>query len=453
MRFLILACTSLLLAACAGAPERKIEDAAIDPPAHWNSAAAHLDDDAPQRWVAAFNQPTLSALIAEALQHNYDLQAAAARVAAALAQARIEGAGRWPQLAFAPGYQRQRDGLLDPSESGGFSARFDLSWELDLWGRIRAGQRAARQTAQAVLAELRGARLSLAARTAQTWFELAEAQAQAEVAGQSAHDRRTIADLIRERFQRGLAMGLDLRLARTDQANAEAQLADAKNRAQASARRLELLLGRYPAAGIAAGDGLPAPPAALTAGLPAQLLERRPDLAAAFQRLLAADSRLDSAQKALLPRITLTAGGGSAGAALADLADPRAAAWNLALGLAQPLFAGGRLHGEIERSSAVIDAALADYRQTALNAFREVELALAAEQRLREQEAALREAVEQTKASRERAVYAYQHGFIQILTLLDSYRSALDAQSAHLAVRRQLLDNRVNLYLALGGDA
>lgn len=188
-------------------------------------------------------------------------------------------------------------------------------------------------------------------------------------------------------------MGLDLRLARTDQANAEAQLADADNRAQASARRLELLLGRYPAADIATVGELPEPPAPLTAGLPAQLLERRPDLNAAFQRLLAADSRLDSAQKALLPRITLTAADGSAGTVPADLVDPRAAAWNLALGLVQPLFTGARLRGEIDRSSSLAATALADYRQTALNAFREVEQALAAEQRLREREAALRIAV------------------------------------------------------------
>ncbi len=184
---------------------------------------------------------------------------------------------------------------------------------------------------------------------------------------------------------------------------------------------------------------LPKPPAALSAGLPSQLLERRPDLVAAFSRLRAMDSRVESAKKALLPRITLTASGGASSAALSDLVDPRAAAWNLATGLVQPIFTGGRLKGEIRLNEALTKEALNQYRSTALNAFREVEQALAAEQWLRAQEQALQEAVEQTEASRKLAVTSYQQGLIEILTLLDSYRSTLNAQSAHLTVQRQLL--------------
>ncbi|MCQ8119938.1 TolC family protein, partial [Methylomonas rosea] len=128
-----------------------------------------------------------------------------------------------------------------------------------------------------------------------------------------------------------------------------------------------------------------------------------------------------------------------------------AAAWNLAAGLAQPLFTGGRLRGEIRFNEAKVQEAFNQYQSVALNAFREVEQALAAEVWLRTQEQALREAVQQTEASRKLAVYSYRQGLIEILTLLDSYRSTLNAQSAHLAVQRQLLNNRINLYLALGG--
>jgi len=163
------------------------------------------------------------------------------------------------------------------------------------------------------------------------------------------------------------------------------------------------------------------------------------------------DSRVESARKALLPRISLTASGGASSAALTDLIDPRAAAWNLAAGLIQPIFTGGRLKGEIRLNEALTQEAFNHYRSTALNAFREVEQALAAEQWLRAQEQALQEAVEQTEASRKLAVTSYQQGLIEILTLLDSYRSTLNAQSAHILVRRQLLSNRIDLYLALGG--
>jgi outer membrane protein TolC len=137
---------------------------------------------------------------------------------------------------------------------------------------------------------------------------------------------------------------------------------------------------------------------------------------------------------------------------LADLVDPRAIAWNVLIGLMQPLFTGGRIQGEIFRNEARAEEALNFYKSTALNAFREVEQALAAEEWLRQQEEALREAVEQTEASQKLAVYSYRNGLIEILTLLDSYRSTLNAQSAHLLVKRQLLSNRINLFLALGGD-
>ena len=189
----------------------------------------------------------------------------------------------------------------------------------------------------------------------------------------------------------------------------------------------------------------------MTAGVPAELLERRPDLIAAFNRLQAWDFRTTSAKKLRLPRITLTAAGGTRSADLTDLVDPRSAAWNVFAGLMQPLFTAGRIEGEIFRNQARADEALNVYKNTALNAFREVEQALAAEEWLREQETALRKAVEQTESSQKLAVYSYRNGLIQILTLLDSYRSTLDAQSAHLSVTRQLLSNRINLYLALGG--
>ena len=197
---------------------------------------------------------------------------------------------------------------------------------------------------------------------------------------------------------------------------------------------------------------LPQLPVDIPAGLPAELLERRPDLAAAFSRLQAADLRTASSKKLRLPRITLTAVGGTRSADLTELIDPRAAAWNVFAGLMQPLFAGGRIQGEIFRNQARAEEALNSYKNTALNAFREVEQALAAEEWLRQQEASLRKAVEQTESSQKLAVYSYRNGLIEILTLLDSYRSTLNAQSAHLSVTRQLLSNRINLYLALGGN-
>lgn len=439
----------LMLPGCQDLPKRDAKASGISLPASWQTPNSDTSEAIPH-WLSSFADPLLTALVHTGLNQNYDLQAAAARVQAAQASAALAGAGRLPQLSFSPSYQNNND--VVSGRFSEFSALFDLSWEIDLWGRIRSSQQVAQHDAEAAVADLRGARLSLAARTAQTYFELVEAKRQVQVAEQSVSDRQAIGDLVRGRFNLGLTRGLDVRLVLTDLANAQARLADARNQVQTITRRLETLLGHYPEGKTLATTQLPAPPANLAEGLPAQLLVRRPDLVAAFARLRSADARLSSAQRALLPRLTLTASGGSASPALAEIIGPHAAAWNLAAGLTQPLFTGGRLQSGIYLQKALVTEALNNYRSTALNAFREVEQALAAEQWLQKQEQSLREAVAQTQESRKLAIYSYRQGLIQILTLLDSYRSTLEAQSAHLAVQRQLLNNRINLYLALGGD-
>lgn len=418
----------------------------------WREADAIVEPLAAS-WVETFNDPVLTAMVHEGLINNFDLKAAVARIDAAREQAVIAGSERLPELFFSPGYQRSKnDSNIGASVFGAFSALFNFNWELDVWGRIKAGQQAAEEEALAAADDFRAAQLSLAARIAQVYFEWLEAQLQTQVAEQSVKDRSIIAGLIRGRFNKGLSRGLDLRLVLTDVANAEAQLAQARNDVQRLGRQLQTLLARYPDDSLLMQHrALPQPPKALTAGLPSELLARRPDVMAAFKRLRAADSRLESAEKALLPRITLTAAGGTGSPALTELVDPRAVAWNVAIGLVQPLFTGGRLQGEIRLNEARVSDVFNQYQSVALNAFREVEQTLAAESRLRAQEKALREAVDQTEASRKLAVYSYQQGLIEILTLLDSYRSTLNTQSAHLQVQRQLLNNRITLYLALGG--
>ncbi|WP_256329327.1 efflux transporter outer membrane subunit [Nitrosomonas sp. Nm33] len=444
----------LILAGCNMLSQRHVQEVGAEIPDQWVEDKA-FSQPIPTKWVETFGDPQLSSLIDSALADNYELKAVAARVDAAIAQARIDGSGRWPQLFFTADHQQVqiREAGFGSSRFDVFEVLFGLSWEVDVWGRIRDFQQAAVLEADATAVDYYGAKLSLAARVAQSYFELVEANLQAEVVEQSIKDRTIIVSLVRGRFQRGLERGLDLRLALTDLANAEAQLKETRNRIQIITRRLEILLGRYPAGNEINASVLPQLPVGISAGLPSELLERRPDVVAAFGRLRAADFRTVSSKKLRLPRITLTAAGGTRSSDLTELIDPKAVAWNVFSGLMQPLFTGGRIQGEIFRNQARAEEALNFYKNTALNAFREVEQALAAEEWLRQQEASLKKAVEQTESSRKLAVYSYRNNLIGILTLLDSYRSTLNAQSAHLSVIRQLLSNRINLYLALGGNA
>lgn len=269
-----LCCAVLLIAAaCAARPERTAGNTRGEIPEYWmadESSTAQIMDE----WVVSFADPALTSLVHAALNNNYGLKAAA-RVDAAREHALIAGAGRWPQLAFEPGYLRSvlPNAGLQADKFDAFEALFTLSWEMDVWGRIKASQQAFREEAEVVSADFQGARLSLAARTAQSYFELIEANLQAEVAEQSIKDRRVIADLVRGRFARGLTRGLDLRLVLTDLANAEAQVAQARNQIQLVTRRLEELLGRYPASRLTEAARLPKPPATLAAGMLSELLE------------------------------------------------------------------------------------------------------------------------------------------------------------------------------------
>ena len=436
-----------MLTACHSMPVRDPNALDIKLPAQWRG-----EESLATNWLKMFNDAQLTAMVKEGLTNNFELKSVSTRVEAAREQSIIVGANRLPQVFFPPNYQRNKN--IDGSgtaEFGAFTALFDFNWELDVWGRIKAAQQSTAEEARATDDDYRAAQLSMAARIAQMYFEWIEVQSQSDVAAQSVKDRHVIVDLVRGRFNRGLTKGLDLRLVLTDLANAQAQLAQTNNDVQSSARRLQMLLARYPDGKLHLKKDLPQLPQTLTTGLPSELLTRRPDVMAAFKRLCAADARLESAEKALLPRITLTATGGTGSTALTELIDPRALAWNLGTGLVQPLFTGGRLQSEIRLNEAKMKDIYNQYQSIALNAFREVEQTLNAESQLREQEQALREAVNQTEASRKLAVYSYQQGLIEILTLLDSYRSTFNAQSSHLRIKRQLLNNRINLYLALGG--
>jgi NodT family efflux transporter outer membrane factor (OMF) lipoprotein len=447
-----------LLSACAEAPERQPVVAAGGVPQRWTAVAASPDasSGAVKPWLASFRDVDLLHLVQTALAGNFELKALVARIEQARSLAVIEGSRRKPQLEFAPGLEHLGVGGGGAGSLQGGTAwevPFNISWEIDLWGRILAAQLAAEADADAVRTDVTAAVLSLSARTVQSCFELAEARQQVHVVEENIAQRRAVAQLARGRFSLGLSDGLDLSLALTDLTDAEAQLAEAHNRVQISARLLQVLLGRYPKEAISGCTALPGLPPRLPSGVPADLLARRPDVVAAFIRLRAEDQRLVSARKALLPRLTLTGSGGTQSAALEDFIEPRGAVWNIAVGLAQPLFTGGRLTAEIEYNAARVEEETNRYRETVLNALREVEQSLAAETWLLDRERALIEAVRLTGISHKLAVRSYRNGSIAILTLLDSYRSTLAAQSALLDVRRQILTNRVALYLALGGAA
>jgi multidrug efflux system outer membrane protein len=462
-----------ILAGCAGVPVTQHPPIDMATPVAWTAQqtlsttmaltdTALADSLAVSSWWQDLGDSTLARVIEEGLTGNHDLAAATHRIDMVVAQARIVGAASQPQVAVSADGSRSRRNFIGfpigPAVGGvvastttGVAANLLVSWEVDLWGRLRAGQKAALADVGAAQADLAAAHLSLAAQIAHLYFAVIEGQHQLDLAASTVTSQERSARQIEDRYNRGLRTSLDLRLARSSAASARATAVARRVQLDGSTRQLEILLGRYPAATFSAARDLPQIAAPVPVGLPAELLARRPDLAAGERRLTAAELRIDEARRSLLPRISLTASGGRSSEALGDLLDGDYSVWNLVTNISQPLLQGGRLRAQVELASSHAEATRAEYAAVALRAFAEVESTLAREAALVEQQIAMQVAVDEAGAAERLVDERYARGLSDYIALLESQRRAFEARSQLLSIRRQRLDARIDLYVALGG--
>ncbi len=450
-----------LSAGCAAKFEPHDYPLSVKAPERWKSGRT-VSAPAGQSWWGYLNDSGLGTAIEAALEHNYDLKAAAARIELAQAEARIAGADLRPamNLNLSRGRQRQnfvglpipgREGSVLSSTSSNAGVNLALSWEPDFWGRIRSGRAAAMANVEAQEADRAASRLSLSGQVAKAWFAAIEAGRQLGLARATLASYNTSVGRVRVRFERGLRASLDLRLALTEVDRAEALVEQRQAQLDAAIRQLEILLGRYPHGEYSVAEDLPELRPHVPGGLPSELVHRRPDLLVVERELLASDARLSESRANLRPRFTLTSQFGTASDALRDLADGGFLAWGFLDGLVQPVYNRGRLKAGVQREEAAVRETLARYESSLLRAYGEVEIALAAEAILARQEAALDAATRQSLAARDLAEDRYRRGLTDIITVLASARTALDSESQWLTLRRQRLDNRVDLHLALGG--
>ena len=451
------AVASLIFASCTGT--ETLQNPVEVAPAWTTTSANYSGPVSADGWLKDIPSTQLKALVKEALRRNHDLKAAAARMRAARARSVIEGADRFPQISADQDASRALtvDQQDQRQRSNDFSLGLDLSWEIDLWGRLRDSTNAANRDALASEADFNAARLSLAANTAQAWFNAVETELQLKLTRDTLKSFKDNLDVIQRAFDAGIDdnggdIALDLRLARANVSTAENEQALAERNRDQAARSLETLLGRYPANITKIGKSLPSLRRKVPAGLPSELLLRRPDLIAAEQRLLAQGLRVSAAKKAFLPSFNLTARGGTSTREFSDLLSADRLVASIAGGLSQPITQGKRLKGNLALSEADREEALQIYAQASLEAFREVETTLAAERYLAAQETALVSAAKESDAAEELAVQQYGRGLVDIITVLDSQRRAFDASRSLIAIRNERLQNRIDLYLALGGD-
>lgn len=446
---------------CASPPRREAPDIHVDVPDAWTVEAASPAEADTSRWWMYFESDPLNAIVDEALADNFDLKGAVARVDAAAAIARLSGADLYPHLSAGFNASRRQQNIIGipipggpdliQSRSNSFGTSLDVAWEIDLWGRIRNGQSAALADLEASWADLAAVRLSIAAQTVKTWFAVVESRLQLELAEETVESYRLSADQVRRRYEEGVRSSLDLRLALSSLYGAEALLELRKQQFDQTKRQLEILAGRYPAGRVDVDSDLPTVAVGVPPGLPSDLLIRRPDLLAAERRYAGAERRVSQARRAFFPRISLTGSAGTLSDQLEDLVDGDFGVWSIAANLTQPIFQGGRLRANLAQSEAMSDQALAQYAVSLLTAFGEVEASLFAEQTLARQESHTADAAEQSEAARQLAERQYNAGLVDYITVLETQRRALNSQSELLTVRRQRLDARVNLHVALGG--
>lgn len=465
-----LAAPALLVIAfsgCAGV-DRKTPEIPVEIASKWTAqddAASTISvlPTTSEAFVEDLALPGLAALIEEGLSHNHDLRAAAARLAAAASDARIAGAARYPEIAASLGGGRRREiyiGLPVPgsdtdilrSESTSLNLGLDIRWEVDLWGRIRKGALAAGADAEAAEWDYRSARLSLAAAIARAWAQAVSAKRLLQMSLETHANLTKSVRWTEARYEGGLLGPLDVRLARADLASSEADLKTRSQLVAASRRQLEKLLGRYPAARIDTSDELPPLPRAIPAGLPVQLLARRPDVRAARERAVAASARFAAATADRWPRLSLTGRGGTTSIELADLLRGDFLVWNLAANLTQPIFDGKRLASLADRARAEEERFIAEYAQTVLDALAEVETALDTAKWLSEREDALRRLLADSEAAETLTRRRYYAGTGDVLTMLASERRAATARSRFTEHQLAAWENRIDLHLALAGD-
>jgi len=464
MKILLGMVAFILMGCSATVPGLRLGEAQAGAPGRW-SATPEARSGIDTRWVSRIGGRRATSLVDEALSANPDMRVAAERVNRAVAASRTAGAALKPSIEAGLSGDRSRQvfvgfpfggGGVPSSLSDNYGASLTASWEPDIWGFARAGQAALIADAQAEGQAYRAARASLAAQVVRAWLALAEANEQIALAEKSTFLFKQTMEIVRDRFTSALAeeggSASQYRLAESQFETSKATLAQRQGEREQAIRQLELLLGRYPAGAIASSETLPTIPAMPPAGLPSELLLRRPDILAAERRFASSGSRLEQGRLAFYPSLKITATGGTRTDSLRKLIDSDFGIWSLAGAISQPIWKGGALRSEYDRLKADDRSALASLQSAVLKAFGEVEQALVADRFLAQRGTAITAAAKSATESADSAKLDYAGGTGDALTLITAQSNRITLASQLVTLRRLRLDNRVSLHLALGGD-
>ena len=454
--FSLLTATALL-AGCAVGPDYVRPSATL--PEDYSQAAPEARAAAPVNpdWWMLFGDAGLNALVQQALDANQDLQAAIARLEAAEAVARETGAAYYPAIDLDAASSRLgTSGVTYNGQKMGGAiynnrrAALSLSYEIDLWGRIRRQNEAAGAEALASRFARDSVRLALIGLVANEYLALRSHDAEVAVSQETVTSRENSLRIVQARLDAGSSSALELAQAENSLATAQSQLSQLKRLRALSENQIALLTGQ-PGLRIPPDlTPLPLPPVP-PAGLPSTLLEARPDVRQAEEKLVAANARIGVAKAAYFPAISLTGVYGSESMALSNLFTGPAGIWSAALGLSMPIFDAGRTGARVDQATAGQKEMLATYRKTMQTAFKEVNDALASLRELAAEETANVAQLEAARRSLKLSQARYEAGYSGFLEVLDAQRTTNIAQLTYLNSRKNRLGAAVDLFKALGG--
>ncbi len=453
---------SLIQLSCvSNKPDQKSPKPLDSIPLDWISWDKNLsNDNSPFWWADSFDVPELTKAIRTAWKSNPELILQAEQTLASGEEAVILGADLSPQANLSLNGTRSKRNLIgfnlpngDTSfTSDSFNAGLNLSWEIDLWGKLKKRKESAENRFELAKWDYEGARLSIAGKVARLWFEVIENSLQSELAEKTMISFEKNLEFITNRFNNGLASSLENDLAINAFASSQATFSMRERVRNKSIRNIELLLGELPGSFIEGNStrklpdisNIPSPPT------PARILEERPDLQSSRLNLISAGYDLSISKLNLLPSINIVGGPGSRAENFEDLLDNRFRTWEVGGTLSQPIFQAGRLKAKVRQAEALKRAAIANYKSLALRAFNEVESLLFNENRLEVEAGYLMNASRAGASAAQKSWDRYQRGVQGIFETLESQRRAFEAKSRYLGICKERIHNRINLFISLG---
>ncbi len=446
---IIVGLTALSLLSCSSISELDENIKNIDLPKNWQEDQTALQVES--NWLNQIENKQVQQLVKSALASNHQLKIQAFNIEIQKQQLIVSGSSLWPSLDLSLRSGRSKNNNAN-SISNSSSIDLNLSYELDLWGKLSDADQQANLTYMAEQASFEQSKQQLVVDVVTTWFAVIEAEKLLALYESRVKNSQQNLDIIESGYNTGINEALDVYLTRNELNNELTRVFGQKSSKKKLIRKLERLVGDYPKGELLVKAQLPLLTSAIPLGLPSELISRKPNLMASWYKLLAKDAGLAYAHKQRFPSLSLTASVGDSGSDIDDLLSGSSLAWSLFGNISATLFNAGRLKANEEKARLALKQEEQRYLDTLYNAFAEVENAITEEESLKYSYQSMLAAQENAKVAATLSFEQYQSGLVNYTTVLDAQTRSFDAQSTLITLKNRLIANRIQLHLALGGD-